>query len=229
MFGVWRQLYDANEKAWTTALEQAMGTSEFGESSGRLLETMLAAQKSVRDNMRAYLETINVPTREDIARLGELVIGLEEKSDQIADRLDALDDVIRAQLAEAGKIDQIGGRVDAIDRSLRSQATVVAKIDRIAKRLDAIDRSLRSRATVVAKIDRIAKRLDTIDRVHSQPNGRSRRARGPPTAAKPATGPAKPATAAKPATGAARAAKAARPAKVAAAAKQATSPASVDE
>ena len=49
---------------------------------------MLAAQKSVRDNMRTYLETMNVPTREDIARLGELVVGLEEKSDQIADRID---------------------------------------------------------------------------------------------------------------------------------------------
>jgi hypothetical protein len=90
-FELWRQLYDVNERAWSAALEQAMGTSEFGESSGKLLETMLAAQKSVRDNMRTYLETMNVPTREDIARLGELVVGLEEKIDQVGDRLDALD------------------------------------------------------------------------------------------------------------------------------------------
>ena len=69
-----------------------MGSPEFGESSGKMLETMLAAQKSVRDNMRTYLETMNVPTREDIARLGELVIGLEEKVDQVVDRLDAIDD-----------------------------------------------------------------------------------------------------------------------------------------
>ena len=96
VFGVWRQLYDENEKAWSAALEQAMGSSEFGESSGRLLETMLAAQKSVRDNMRVYLETMNVPTREDIARLGELVIGLEEKIDQATDRLDAIEKAIRA-------------------------------------------------------------------------------------------------------------------------------------
>ena len=143
-FGVWRELYDANEKAWTTALEQAMGSSEFGESSGRMLETMLAAQKSVRDNMRAYLETMNVPTREDIARLGELVVGLEEKSDQIADRLDAIDDVIRTQSAEASKIDQIGGRLDTIDRSLRGQATRSPRsIGR--QGLDTIDRSLRAR------------------------------------------------------------------------------------
>ena len=93
-YETWRQLYDANERAWSAALEQAMGSPEFGESSGKLLETMLAAQKSVRDNMRTYLETMNVPTREDIARLGELVVGLEEKIDQVADRLDTIEDAI---------------------------------------------------------------------------------------------------------------------------------------
>jgi hypothetical protein len=95
-FEVWRQMYDANERTWSAALEQAMGSPEFGASSGKLLETMLAAQKTVRDNMRTYLETMNVPTREDIARLGELVIGLEEKVDQVADRLDAIEQAVRA-------------------------------------------------------------------------------------------------------------------------------------
>jgi polyhydroxyalkanoic acid synthase PhaR subunit len=79
-FETWRQLYDANERAWSDALGEAMGSTEFADSSGKLLETMLAAQKSVRDNMRTYLETMNVPTREDIARLGEIVIGLERRS-----------------------------------------------------------------------------------------------------------------------------------------------------
>lgn len=94
-FEMWRQLYDANERAWTTALEQTMGSPEFSESSGKVLETLLAAQKSVRDNMRTYLETMNVPTREDIARLGELVVGIEEKIDQLADRLDGIEEAVR--------------------------------------------------------------------------------------------------------------------------------------
>jgi polyhydroxyalkanoic acid synthase PhaR subunit len=95
-YEVWRQLYETNERAWSAALEQAMGSPEFGESSGKLLETLLAAQKSSRDNMRIYLETMNVPTREDIARLGELVIGLEEKIDQLADRFDSMEGVMRS-------------------------------------------------------------------------------------------------------------------------------------
>jgi polyhydroxyalkanoic acid synthase PhaR subunit len=99
-FEIWRQMYDANERAWTAALEQAMGSREFGESSGKLLETLLAAQKSVRDNMRTYLETMNVPTREDIARLGELVVGLEEKVDQVMDRLDDIEVALRKKPAK---------------------------------------------------------------------------------------------------------------------------------
>jgi polyhydroxyalkanoic acid synthase PhaR subunit len=98
-FETWRQLYDANERAWTSALEQAMGSPQFSETSGKMLETMLAAQKSVRDNMRTYLETMNVPTREDIARLGELVVGLEEKIDQLGDRLDAIEEAVRVNVA----------------------------------------------------------------------------------------------------------------------------------
>jgi polyhydroxyalkanoic acid synthase PhaR subunit len=98
-FETWRQLYDANERAWTSALEQAMGSPGFSETSGKMLETMLAAQKSVRDNMRTYLETMNVPTREDIARLGELVVGLEEKIDQLGDRLDAIEEAVRVNVA----------------------------------------------------------------------------------------------------------------------------------
>jgi polyhydroxyalkanoic acid synthase PhaR subunit len=164
VFAVWRQLYDANEKAWTSALEQAMGTSEFSESSGRLLETMLAAQKSVRDNMRAYLETMNVPTREDIARLGELIVGLEEKSDQIADRLDVLEADSQGRSGDSDRLAQISKGLEAIDRALRGRAAEVAKIDRIAKRLEAIDRALRGRAAEVAKIDRMAKRLESIER-----------------------------------------------------------------
>jgi polyhydroxyalkanoic acid synthase PhaR subunit len=217
VFGVWRQLYDENEKAWSAALEQAMGSSEFGESSGRLLETMLAAQKSVRDNMRVYLETMNVPTREDIARLGELVVGLEEKVDQIGDRLGTIDGTLRSRSADTAKIDQITKRLDTIDGTLRSRSADTAKIDRIAKRLETIDRATRGRPADTAKIDRIAKRLDTIDRAVRGPSAQRAKPAATPaatartaktktatrTAVKPAARQARPATTAKPAAAAA--------------------------
>ncbi len=90
-FEMWRQLYDMNERAWQKAMEQTVTRPEFADASSKMLETILSAQRMVRDSMRTYLETVNVPTREDIARLGELVVNLEEKVDQILDRLDAME------------------------------------------------------------------------------------------------------------------------------------------
>src|SRR6266513_4419488 len=86
-FELWRQIYETNERAWNSVLERTVNNPAFAESSGKILETFLAAQKTVRDNMRSYLEQINLPTREDIARLGELIVALEEKVDQLDDRL----------------------------------------------------------------------------------------------------------------------------------------------
>src|SRR5919202_1314020 len=75
-FELWRQIYETNERAWNT---------------------VLSAQKTVRDNMRLYLEQINLPTREDIARLGELIVALEEKVDQLDDRLSGIEATLRSQ------------------------------------------------------------------------------------------------------------------------------------
>ena len=90
-FTLWRQIYEVNEQAWNAALERGMANPSFAEASGKFMETFLAAQKTVRDNMRQYLETINVPTREDIARLGQLIVNLEEKIDQLDERLDGIE------------------------------------------------------------------------------------------------------------------------------------------
>src|SRR5918911_2323117 len=94
-FELWRQIYETNERAWNTVLERTVSNPAFAESSGKILETFLSAQKTVRDNMRSYLEQINLPTREDIARLGELIVALEEKVDQLDDRLSRIETSLR--------------------------------------------------------------------------------------------------------------------------------------
>ena len=101
-FDFWRQIYEANERAWNASLERAMATPAFAEAQGRLLETLLTAQKTARDQMRTYLEMMNVPTREDIARLGEMIAGLEEKIDQLDERLDERIEQLEARLGRDG-------------------------------------------------------------------------------------------------------------------------------
>jgi polyhydroxyalkanoic acid synthase PhaR subunit len=90
-FEFWRQVYEANERAWNAALERTLSSPAFAEAQGKLMEILLAAQKTARENMRTYLEMMNVPTREDIARVGELIVALEEKVDQLDDRLEQVE------------------------------------------------------------------------------------------------------------------------------------------
>jgi polyhydroxyalkanoic acid synthase PhaR subunit len=96
-FELWRQIYETNERAWNAVLERTVNNPAFAESSGKILETFLSAQKTVRDNMRSYLEQINLPTREDVARLGELIVSLEEKIDQLDDRLARIESSLAAK------------------------------------------------------------------------------------------------------------------------------------
>ncbi len=84
---MWRQLYDANEKVWGQASNEFMDSPAFAQWQGRMLETFLGFQKALKDSATAQLQAANMPTRDDIARLGELILGLEEKIDQLADRM----------------------------------------------------------------------------------------------------------------------------------------------
>ena len=87
LFAMWRQLYDANEKVWGHASNEFMDSPAFAQWQGRMLETFLGFQKALKESATAQLQAANIPTRDDIARLGELILALEEKVDQLADRL----------------------------------------------------------------------------------------------------------------------------------------------
>lgn len=93
-FELWRQFYEVNEQAWTKAMKDVMTTRGYAEAQGKMLETFLSFQKMMRDGMSAQLNTLNLPTRDDVARLGELLVGLEEKIDQFDERLADLEDSV---------------------------------------------------------------------------------------------------------------------------------------
>lgn len=95
-FALWRQTYEMAEQAWTKALEQTTGTDAFAASLGKSLDSYLGFQKLMRENMQVQLETLNLPTRNDIARLGELIVNLENKIDELDDRVERLIDDVAA-------------------------------------------------------------------------------------------------------------------------------------
>ena len=124
VFAMWRQLYDANEKVWSKASGEFMDTPAFAQWQGKMLETFLGFQKAWKESATTQLEAANIATRDDLVRLGELIVGLEEKVDQIVDRLDAAAPRARDASPRTSK------SVDAT----RARATTTTKVAKNAKR-----------------------------------------------------------------------------------------------
>ncbi len=108
-FELWRHYYEANEQAWTKAMKDVITTPGYAEAQGKMLETFLSFQKMMRDSMTAQLGSFNIASRDDVSRLGELITGLEEKIDQLDDRMRQLEKQMPMDLAR---------RLEAIDAKL---------------------------------------------------------------------------------------------------------------
>ena len=128
VFAMWRQLYDANEKVWSKASGEFMDTPAFAQWQGKMLETFLGFQKAWKESATAQLEAANIATRDDLVRLGELIVGLEEKVDQIVDRLDA------AAPRTAPRARDASPRTSKSVDATRARATTTTKAAKNAKR-----------------------------------------------------------------------------------------------
>ncbi len=131
-FDFWRQVYEANEQAWTKAMKEVTTSQGYAEAQGKMLETLLVFQKMMRDVMSAQLSSLNIPTRDDVARLGELILSLEEKVDQLDERLARvisieekvghLDERLAGLTDINKKVEQLDGRLARIDERLARQS-----------------------------------------------------------------------------------------------------------
>ena len=111
----WKQFLDQWIAAWAKALEQAMGTETFAKAMGKQLETLLNStnpvKKAAEQQFEATLAGLGVPSRSQVIALAKHVIQLEEKVDDIADRMESV-----AQLRSA--IYGLEARLDAILKRL---------------------------------------------------------------------------------------------------------------
>lgn len=91
-FALWRDWVADSERQWNAFLNNAMATDEFSQAMGRFMDIYLNMQKSMNEVMGRYLQSANMPTRNDILALGE-------RLSQIDDRLGRLETAIAAGLS----------------------------------------------------------------------------------------------------------------------------------
>jgi hypothetical protein len=75
----WRAWVEQSEQQWNAFLNHAMGTEQYGQSVGRLMETYVTMQKQLGGAMGRYLSALNLPSRADVLALGERLAGIEDR------------------------------------------------------------------------------------------------------------------------------------------------------
>lgn len=111
---MWRDWVTNSERQWNGFLNNAMATDEFSQSMGQMMDVYLNVQKNMNEVMGRFLQTVNLPTRNDILAIGE-------RLSQIEDRLVGIEDALASS------------RSTAESRPLASAASSVARPPRTKK------------------------------------------------------------------------------------------------
>ncbi len=67
------------ERSFDAFANQLMGTEEFSRGMNQMQTMQLEMQRRFAELMARQLKTLNMPTREDVLRIGEMVKGLDER------------------------------------------------------------------------------------------------------------------------------------------------------
>lgn len=146
---LWKELYFKNEAIWAEAFKNYLSTKSFVNMMDTTLDQHLTLEKMTRQNLDKFFETTPVPSKQDVARVGELVISLEEKIDTIefqllnnfqsmADSLIKIADYqgkLKNQFSELKKeINSLGKRLDKLEKNLMSEPAKAPARKKTAKK-----------------------------------------------------------------------------------------------
>lgn len=78
-FTAWRDWLGQAERQLNTFFNNVMGTDQYTRALGQFNDFSLNMQKSMGEAMGRYLSSLNLPTREDFAALGDRLASIEER------------------------------------------------------------------------------------------------------------------------------------------------------
>ncbi len=131
----WKDLQARNEQAWTQFMAQVVATPEFAANLGKAASSQATYKNNVRKTAQLYLETANMPSRDDTTRLAALLVGLDAKLDDLNDRWDKAEvEHLSASLKEVSthlaniqlRFDKLEARLDHDDSAGTAAKPVTA-------------------------------------------------------------------------------------------------------
>lgn len=92
VFSLWQEWNKANQDLWNRMLQNWIETEAFAQMLGKAMENYLtmhdAFGKSVQGYMGQTLRTMKIASADDITRLAEMIVNLENKVDRLADEIE---------------------------------------------------------------------------------------------------------------------------------------------
>ena len=92
IFSLWPEWNKANQDLWNRMLQSWIETETFAQLLGKAMQNYLtmhdAFGKALQEYMVQALQTMKIASADDITRLAEMIINLENKVDQLADEVE---------------------------------------------------------------------------------------------------------------------------------------------
>lgn len=90
--GLFKGLRDANLDAWSKAMIQLVNSDAYAQATATMLDSWLtnswAFRKALESSMTQALTSLNMPTRDDVTRLGERLTNIEIRLEELEVKLD---------------------------------------------------------------------------------------------------------------------------------------------
>lgn len=113
-FAVWKNVYDKTEAKWNEVLHETMQKEAFSEWLGQVQNAYLQYQQLVQKTTDNYLKQVNLPSRDEISNVASLIINLEEKVDNLDQKID---DELSANSSSA-EINKLKSSISNLDKKL---------------------------------------------------------------------------------------------------------------
>jgi polyhydroxyalkanoic acid synthase PhaR subunit len=161
-FEIFKQTYDRAAESWAKSMEQFISTEEFASAAGAVMERYANVQEAMRKAAEASFEQLPVPSKEDMARVAQLVINVERKLDEVTDSVFALQDRLDGQeppaLPEPPSPEAIAAAVQK--RAQADRLDVDGLVQRIAATVE---------SSLAERLARIEARLDAVAAAQAAP------------------------------------------------------------
>lgn len=120
-FALWKDLYNKTESAWRDVIQETLEKPSFAEGLGQVQQQYVQYQELVNKMTENYLKQANVPSREEIANLAQLIINVDAKIDTLEDQLEEYSEESR------NDIDQLKKSVARLEKKLDTVVELVEK------------------------------------------------------------------------------------------------------